>query len=80
MQIAIAQEIPATMRFDRETLYTFRSGPNAGRAVKYIGPGEQPFDDCVKVVTADGRPFGAPNGKRDGHTLGFCKPADLVVK
>jgi hypothetical protein len=78
--IEIAQEIPAVLRFDRETLYTFRRGPNAGRAVRYIGPGEGAFAEFVKVVTADERPFGAPEGHRDGHTLAVCRPADLVVK
>ena len=78
--IEIAQEIPAVLRFDRETTYTFRRGPNAGRALKYIGPGEGAFAEFVKVTTADGRPFGAPEGNRDGHVLSVCRPADLVVK
>jgi len=80
MQIELAQEIPAVMRFDRETLYTFRRGPNAGRALKYIGPGEPPFQDFCKVITADGKPFGAPQGKRDEQFLSVCRPDDLVVK
>jgi hypothetical protein len=78
--IEIAQEIPAVMRFSRDVEYTFRRGPNAGRALKYIGPGEGSFAEFVKVTTADGRPFGAPEGNRDGHCLSVCKPADLVVK
>jgi hypothetical protein len=78
--IEIAQEIPAVLRFDRDTIYTFRRGPNAGRALKYIGPGERPFEEFVKVTTADGKPFGAPEGNRDGHVLSVCRPADLVVK
>jgi hypothetical protein len=78
--IEIAQEIPAVLRFDRETLYTFRRGPNAGRALKYIGPGDGEFSEFVKVATADGRPFDAPEGHRDGHVVGVCRPADLVVK
>ncbi len=80
MQIQIAQEIPAVLRFDRDTLYTFRRGPNAGRALRYVGPGERPFQDFVQVTPADGKPVGAPQGKRDGHTLAVCKPEDLVVK
>lgn len=78
--IEIAQEIPAVLRFDRETTYTFRSGPNKGRALKYLGPGERPFEEFVKVTTADGRPFGAPEGNRDGHCLSVCRPEDLVHK
>lgn len=80
MQIELAREIPAVMRFDRETLYTFRRGPNAGRALKYLGPGERPYEDFCKVTTADGKPFGAPEGKLFGHVLAVCRPEDLVVK
>jgi len=78
--IEIAQEIPAVMRFSRDVEYTFLRGPNAGRALKYLGQAEHPFQEFVKVTTADGRPFGAPEGHRDGHCLSVCKPADLVVK
>ena len=78
--IEIVQEIPAVLRFDRETQYTFRRGPNAGRALKYVGPGEGAFSEFVKVTTADGKPFGAPEGHRDGHVLAVCRPDDLVVK
>lgn len=78
--IEIAQEVPAVLRFNRDTLYTFRRGPNAGRALKYEGPGDKPFQDFVKVTTADGKPFGAPQGERDGHVLAVCRPEDLVVK
>ncbi len=80
MDIVIAQEIPATLRFDRETIYTFRRGPNAGRAVKYIGPGQKPFEEFVKVETADGQPFGANTGRKEGVSIAVCVPADLVVK
>lgn len=80
MQIELAQEIPAVLRFDRDTTYTFRRGPNAGRALKYIGPGERPFEEFCKVATADGLPFKAPQGNRDGHILSVCRPEDLVVK
>lgn len=78
--IEIAQEVPAVLRFSRDALYTFRRGPNAGRALKYEGPGDKPFQDFVKVTTADGKPFAAPQGKRDGHVLAVCRPEDLVVK
>lgn len=76
----IAHEIPATMRFDRDTVYTFRRGPNAGRALKYIGPAERPYEEFVKVTTADGLPFGANNGRLEGHKIAVCLPTDLVVK
>ena len=78
--IEIAQEIPAVLQFDRWTTYTIRRGPNAGRALRYVGPGEGAFGEFVKVTTADGKPFGAPEGHRDGHVLAVCRPADLVVK
>jgi hypothetical protein len=78
--IEIAQEIPAVLRFSRDVQYTFRRGPNAGRALKYVGPGEGAFSEFVKVTTADGKPFGAPEGHRDGHVLAVCRPNDLVVK
>lgn len=75
-----ASEIPATYRFDRETTYTFRRGPNAGRALKYIGPGEYPIAEFVRVVTADGQPFEAKSGRHEGRVEAVCLPADLVVK
>jgi hypothetical protein len=78
--IEIAQEIPAVLRFDRHTEYMFRRGPNKGRALKYVGPGEGAFAEFVKVTTVDGKPFGAPEGNRDGHVLAVCRPEDLVVK
>lgn len=79
--LVIAQEIPANMQFDRDTLYTFREGPNAGRAVKYVGPGEEEevIGRC-RVITADGLPFDSPNARRYGIREGYCDPADLVVK
>lgn len=80
MQIQVAHEVPATMRFDRETLYTFRMGPNAGRAVRYLGPGKHPYEDMVEVVTVDGRPFKSPFGAQRGFTTAFCRPPDLVQK
>lgn len=80
MDLIIAQEVPATMRFDLHTTYTFRRGPNAGRAVKYVRPGEHPFQDMVHVVTADGLPFGANTGKLEGRREAVCKPEDLVAK
>ncbi len=72
--------IPATLRFNRSTLYTFRRGPNAGRAVLYVGPGQRPFEDMVKVVTADGLPFATAFARNKGHAEAVCNPADLVVK
>jgi len=78
--IEIAQEVPAVLRFDPHGTYTFRRGPNAGRALRYVGPGEGAFAEFVKVTTADGKPFGAPEGHRDGHVLSVCRPDDLVVK
>lgn len=76
----IYTEIPAVLRFDRETTYTFRRGPNAGRAVKYIGPAGKPFEDCVKVETADKLPFSANTGRKEGISIAVCLPDDLVVK
>ncbi len=80
MDLLIAQEVPETMRFDRDTLYTFRRGPNAGRAVKYVRPGERPFEDHVHVITADGLPFDSPNARKEGRKEAVCLPQDLVVK
>lgn len=74
----LLNDIPAVLRFDRDTLYTFRRGPNAGRALKYVGPGVHPYADMVHVATADGLPFNAGEGKQ--HITAVCKPADLVVK
>jgi len=71
---------PATLRFNRSTVYTFRRGPNAGREVLYTGPGKHPFEDMVHVITVDGLPFAAPEGKQCAHTTAVCKPEDLVVK
>lgn len=78
MLLLRASEIPATYRFNRDTLYTFRRGPHAGRALRYTGPGEPPFADLVAVVTADGRPFESP--RAEGRNESFCRPEDLVVK
>jgi hypothetical protein len=78
--LEIAQEIPATMRFDPHTIYTFKRGPNAGRAVKWVRPGEHPFEDYVHVITADGLPFGANTGKHEGRREAVCLPQDLVPK
>lgn len=71
---------PATLQFNRSTLYTLARGPNAGRAVLYTGPGKHPFEDYVMVITQDGLPFAAPEGKQYGHTTAVCRPHDLVVK
>jgi len=71
-------DIPATLRFDRTATYTFRRGPNAGRALRYVGPGVHPYADMVHVATADGQPFN--NGEGKNHTTAVCRPADLVVK
>ena len=71
-------DAPLTLCFNRETLYTFRRGPNAGRALKYIGQGVHPFEDHVHVATADGLPFNSGEGKT--HTTAVARPHDLVVK
>lgn len=71
---------PATHQFNRSTVYTLRRGPNAGREVLYTGPGKHPYEDHVHIITVDGQPFGAPEGRQMGHTTAVCKPADLVVK
>lgn len=71
---------PATLQFNRYTIYTFACGPNAGREVLYTGPGKHPFEDHVHVITVDGLPFSAPEGKQHGHCTAVCKPIDLVAK
>jgi hypothetical protein len=78
--LALRESIPATERFDRHTVYTLRRGPNAGRALKYVGPGVYPFQDHVHVVTADGLPFSAKTGAHEGRRSAVCKPEDLVPK
>lgn len=67
----------ATEQFNRDSVYTFRRGPNAGMAVKYLGPADRPFEEYVMVGTADGKPF--PRDKA-GRNTAICLPVDLVYK
>lgn len=80
MQFEVVSDLPATMQFDRETIYTLRRGPNAGRAVKYTGPGKAPYEDMVHIMTADGKSFSAGTGRQEAHRTGVCLPSDLVPK
>lgn len=71
-------QVKPTEAFDRHTIYTFRRGPNAGRELKYIGPGVRPFEDMVHVGTADGKPFTTKFGANENTAV--CYPDDLVPK
>lgn len=72
------QVVRPTEAFSRDVIYTLTHGPNAGRPLKYLGPGVHPFEDMVHIGTADGLPWGTKNGSTEN--TGICRPEHLVPK